>query len=354
MVEVKIYSPIASSDDALFFEAFGIEDTVFSADTVVKLFANNSQESDFKFNIRCPGGSTYEGLAIYDLLRTSGKNIYMNIEDGCHSMAIVLLLAAPYENRTANRNCRSLIHEVRTNMCDEVTAEELIGIAENIKQEQNAILDIYAERTTTDRATLETIMREEKMRTAQDLLNWGFISKINGYNTNTYKPQKREIMSKKQDLISQADGLLGKLKNFLAGTPETVNFDFADADGNVMFSTEKEDDSLEVGDTATPDGTFTLPDGRTVVIAEGVVESIDEAETPEEAIENLRAENADLRQQLETQTAMRNLLAEAQTTVSNLKKQVTSNYTPTPRVNNPKGGDSGAGRKNEIREKLKK
>lgn len=338
MIEINVYKPIDKED--VFFKFFGEEDPFsFSADTIHEIFDRNPDEKEFKFNINCDGGLVSEGLRIYDVLRTSGKTFHCNIEGGCHSMAIVLLLAAPKENRTANPNARALIHEVRGGSWDALTADQLRGLADEIENEQNAILDIYAERTGYDRAELETLMKEEKVRTAQELLKYGFISKINTYSTN----QKKRTMSKqkKQDVLNAADKFLKGLKNLLS-PEEVVNYDFTDADGNVLFSTEKEDDSLEVGDAASPDGTFTLPDGRTVVIADGAVTEINEPE--EEETENLQNRVEELE----------NALEEAQTIITNLRNELGSGYQAKPRNTNPKGGKQTPtvdDIKNDVREK---
>lgn len=338
MIEINVYKPIDKED--VFFKFFGEEDPFsFSADTIHEIFDKNPDEKEFKFNINCDGGLVSEGLRIYDVLRTSGKTFHCNIEGGCHSMAIILLLAAPKENRTANPNARALIHEVRGGSWDALTAEELRGLADEIENEQNAILDIYAQRTGHDRAELETLMKEEKVRTAQELLKYGFISKINTYSTN----QKKGTMSKqkKQAVLNESESFLKRLKNLLS-PEEVVNYDFTDADGNVLFSTEKEDDSLEVGDAASPDGTFTLPDGRTVVIADGAVTEINEPE--EEETENLQNRVEELE----------NALEEAQTIITNLRNELGSSYQVKPRNTNPKGSKQTPtvdDIKNDVREK---
>lgn len=359
MINVKVHSVIAPKEEGMWMSMMGFDDAVFSIDTVKQLFEDNPDETDFKFLIHCDGGSTFEGLAIYDVIRTSGKNIYTHIEGGCHSMATVLLLSAPAENRTANQNARSLIHEVSSWGCCGGSAKDYRDMADLIDQEQSSILDIYADRTTTDRGVLETIMKEEKVRTAQDLIDWGFISKIVSYNTNSYKPIKRMSTNKdkkkeQEGLLNQASALMGKIKDALSGgTPDVVNHDFKDDEDALLFSTEKEDDTLEKGDKATPDGTFTLPDGRVVVITDGVVESIEEKPADDDELENLRTENADLREQLSAQNEMQNLLKEAQSVIQNLRKDITSNYEPAGRQNSPKGGDK-ASTKDEVRNKLNK
>ena len=120
MIKLEVNNDIANKNDdfMLFFEG---ESSVFSLDNVKKAIEDNPEEKDIKLNIPLQGvGKVSEGLAIYDYLRNSGLNIFCNIEGECHSMATILLLSAPKENRTANKNCSSLIHLVKRSLwiCD--------------------------------------------------------------------------------------------------------------------------------------------------------------------------------------------------------------------------------------------
>lgn len=347
MVEVKVYSDIANKKEGVFMSMMGMDNNVFSADTVRNIFDKNADEKEFKFNIHCDGGNVAEGLAIYDIIRNSGKTIYTNIEGACHSMAVTLLLSAPKENRTANLNCRALIHQVYATTYDSLNADELHTLAEQVRQEQDAILDIYAERTGHDRAELENLMKEEKQRTAQELLKYGFINKINTYSTN----QKNQTMTKKrQEVVNAADNFLSKLKNMFKA--ETYNYDFTDEEGNLLFSTDSEDETLEKGMSASPDGEFTLPDGHVVTIEDGkiteILKPVNETEVSEEEIEEMRNKISDLEAKLQNSI----------TIITDLRNQVTSNYKPVNRINNPGKKENkqltSAEKKNEAKEKMNK
>ena len=353
MIEINVYKDIAKEDP--YFRLWDMADPFsFSADEIQRVINEHPDENEIKFNINCDGGYVSEGLRIYDVLRTSGKTIHTNIEGGCHSMAVVLLLAAPSQNRTANPNARALIHEVRGGSWDVMTSDQLRTLADEIETEQNAILDIYAERTGHERAELEILMKEEKTRTTQELLQYGFISKINSYNTNS----KNKMSEKKKNVKD----FLNKLRNLLEG--EAVNYDFTDADGNVLFSTEKEDDSLAVGDAVTlpddgTDGTFTLPDGRTIVIAGGVVSEIQEAENLNDAERIEELENA--------LTEAGEIITEQEAELTNLKAEVAelknkgkrSTFNAQPRLGGA-GKKTNSGKKtveelvNEAKEKRQK
>lgn len=342
MIDIKLHLPIGTEQENKWFASWGDgENVVFSLETLQRIFTENANENDFRFNIHCDGGSVYEGLAIYDTLRTSGKNIHMNIEGSCHSMAITLLLAAPKENRTANANARALIHEVQIPIYEQmVSTTELEELAKEAKKEQDAILDIYAERTGTDREVLAQLMSEEKVRTASELLEYGFISKINIYNTN----KNTNTMKKNKTIVNQLTRVVNMISKALG---EPMNYDFTDENGNIILSTEREDETIEVGDAVVlpngeTSGEVALADGRIIVVADGVVAEIKEAQTEEptneeteetteeevvdEEKEALKKEVEDLKKQLEEARA---LLKEA-------KNHIASNYQPEARKTSPK------------------
>lgn len=356
MIRVKVYNPIANEANAWWYWT-GDDNGVFSLQFVRRLFEDNPEENDFRFDLHSPGGEVDEGFAIYDYLRTSGKNIYMNIEGGCHSMAVTLLLAAPKENRSANPNCLALIHQV--NGYAGGTTSEVEEQAKEMRMMQDRMLDIYAERTGTQREILEALMMEERKHDAKELLQLGFISKINSYNTN-YSPNKNFNMKNVKELKKSTTNFLNSIQKLLG--KGSFNYEFVDENGEVLFTTEEESDTLEVGMEASPDGTFTIADGRTVTIADGVITEIQEAETSAEEgiennsgeesaeLENLRVENAELREALSNSAVI----------IRDLRSQISSNYLPGRRVGsqtNSKKGETKPTkeeRQEAIREKLNK
>ena len=344
MIEIDIHNDIANANDL--WATWGGEIQVVSLDMFKNILRENPDETDLKLNIHCNGGSVSEGFAIYDTLRASGKNISANIEGDCHSMAIVLLLAAPFENRTANKNCSSLIHNVRGGICGWVSADDCQELAEDIRADQNKILDIYADRTGKDKAELENIMKQEKTWNAEDLKEMGFISKINSYNTNS-KTQNENNMTENllNKLLTNVEGLVSKVDKYFTPKADKVNMAITDNEGNTLFTTDKEDDTFAVRDVATPNGTFTLdkatsqyPEGTVVVIEEGAISSITEpqAEPNTEEMDNLKKENEDLKAELNllksNKANAETLLKETQAQIIELKNQIQSDFTPEQRV----------------------
>jgi ATP-dependent Clp protease protease subunit len=351
MIEIKVHTLIAHTECAFLYSMDG-EDGVFSLETVQRIFEEHPDEKDFRLNIHCQGGEIAEGLAIYDFLRTSGKNIYTNIEGACHSMAIVLLLAAPKENRTANPNSRALIHLPYLEWAGG-TADELKKAEEMVRDSQNAILDIYADRTELTREEAERIMAEEQFPSMDEMLKWGFIGKINSYNTNLSKSKHKTMNA----LLDKITNFLTSLKNEVNEAVEDVkNYIFYGEDGVELFRTEREDDHLEVGMKAEPDGVYEIGE-RVIVIEGGVITEIRnkvEDDPRDEELNALREQVANLTTQLEQANAQ---LTNATNLLTEAMAQIKSQGKIGNRVGAPKVGEQSPTReerKAAIKEKLKK
>lgn len=365
MIIIDVFGEIGSKSSEIWMSAMGLPFEVLSFPKVKEIVDAHPDDPDVTLNIDCVGGDVAEGFKIYDFLRSSGKNIYTNIVGGCHSMAVVLLLAAPLENRTGSRNLRALIHKVYGGAYGPITADECIEIAEHLLREQNAIIDVYVERTGNDRAFLENIMSEEKERTADELLEWGFISKITSYNTNL--KNKFNKMNKKNSMFSGLGKKIQEMKNKMNG--KVVNYDFKDTSGNVVFRTDKEDDSLEIGErvelTGENDGgIFPLEDGRIVTIDDGVITKIEKSE-PERVTEAVNALfelletviNKQSEDQAANVAAFEEIRNGLEKLASDIKNGKGSNYSPGGRIGSPatKGGKDNSydAMKNSVLEKRK-
>lgn len=276
MIIIKVRNEIA--DDAQ--SAWIADGEVFSLKKLQSIFNKYPEEQEFKLDIHCKGGDVAEGFAIYDFLRTSGKTIYTNIEGMCHSMAVVLLLSAPRENRSANPNATALIHKVQGGAYGDVDFVE--RAAEELRMSQNQLIDLYEDRTNLSREEIEALFAEDKEHTAEELLSWGFINNINIYNTN-----KKSMIKNKKSLKVRTLNLLKKINS------RGKNYEHLDAEGNVMFTTEAEDERIEVGMKAEPDGTYTLVSGEEVVIENGEIVAVN-LPADNEDVETLAAEKAEL------------------------------------------------------------
>lgn len=233
------------------------------------------------------GGDCDEGFAIYDKLRSTGKEIKAVIQGHCGSMASVILLAA--SDRKAFPHATLRIHRPYlsfwTEHFDIADADSAKAQLEDLNKK---ILDIYEERTGTDRATLEAIMDEDRDMKPEEAKALGFIQEImlpasaSAYYNNFKPLNKTQSNMSKKSKIATAFLALGKALGLSGDDIEAKAYVLKTEDGSEINIDIDEGEEPKVGDPASPDGTFTLVDGRTVTIEGGVITEIKPAEEQEE------------------------------------------------------------------------
>ena len=114
-----------------------------------------------------------------------------------------------------------------------------------------------------------------------------------------------------------------------------VNVDVTDANGTLITFPDVADGTMPiVGDMATIDGSpadgeYLMPDGTTFVFLAGALTQIIEAGEVEVDVTALQEENAQLKEQLATQTT------NYETAIVNLKKQIVSKFEKPNPANPP-------------------
>jgi ATP-dependent protease ClpP protease subunit len=298
---LKVYGDIGESDPM--FEAFvGAPDGMVSAKAVAEFLEDNAEATDITVRINSRGGDVQEGWAIYDLLTNSGKNIRTVGEGKIYSIATIIFLAGT--QREIMKNADGLIHNPFIppyTLADAYESTDLLKIAESLRQEEEKILDFYAQKTGTDKAKLAEYMANETKLSADDMLALGFATKIlEPVKAYAYFKTKNNIMTPQDEskffdkvgaVVANAITALG-----LSRLPAVAQ-ELTDKDGNVL-KLEKEAGAPAVGDAASPDGTYTMENGDVVVVADGKVTSVTpemeetELDKANKEVERLKAELA--------------------------------------------------------------
>jgi ATP-dependent protease ClpP protease subunit len=306
MAILNINAPIVSQDEKKLEIMFTGESDAISFKDVNDFISKIPKEDDtIDMRIHCPGGDCSEGWAIQDALRASGKKITALIEGECASMASVILLAASV--RRGAPHAKLLIHNTCTyNYClpDTCTAAELQQYATDLENENQKILDYYVERTGTDREVLKAQMDKNKevdMPTAKAL---GFITEIvepisairrNPTLSKNHKHfQNTNNSMGKDNKLAKAFAALGNALG-LAVEVKHVDIELTSADGQKLTIDIPEGQDPAVGDTASPDGEFTMPDGKVITVENGKITKIAPADKEPED----NPELADLQKELD-------------------------------------------------------
>lgn len=325
MAVLKIYNDISSEEDKIWYAWAGSESVCYKD---IDTFCQSIPEDDDTIDIRlfCNGGSVQEGWAMYDRLRATGKKITCTVEGKAASMATVLLMAAPKEDRHAYENASICVHNPWVDpfyLGQAVTADDLRKAADDLQREQDKILDLYVERCGCDRDEMQALMNEDKYIDTAKAIEMGLINDV----LPPLSASKIEIiinhkhndkMEDKKETVEVKQGFVDKLLKFFGKksiNEITFGMDLNTAGGQVL-TVEREEGEPQVGDKASPDGEWLMPDGKTIVVENGVITEIRPASSDEKndsedgkedgtqddkdaEIASLKAENADLKSQLE-------------------------------------------------------
>lgn len=289
---LKIYNAIMTEGERQCMQFYGLDGVSFnSIDDFIASIPEDDEVIDMRLN--SPGGVVSEGWGIIDKLRATGKKITATIEGQASSMAAILLLAA--SERKAYPHATLLIHDAyypEYTLAGAYRKEDLERLASQLEEDNQRALDFMVERTGADRATLEAIMKEDKPMDMTKAKELGFIHEIltpasasaKGWKRPTMKTNSSSTdMDTKKTLASafkafaEALGLSVKMEE----TPAPVGYILTAQDGTEINIDKPEGEDPAVGDGASPDGEFLMPDGTTIVVADGVITDIRDAE-PEE------------------------------------------------------------------------
>jgi ATP-dependent Clp protease protease subunit len=330
----------------------------------LKKFLDNieADTTDIHVYINSGGGSVVEGWAIYDKLKTSGKTITTIGEGMVGSIATIIYMAG--STRKLHENSKFFIHNPywQPSEASPMEGDALINLGEDLKKEQQKILDFYANQTGTPIESIQPLMQKATDLTSAEAVNMGFATEIISSSANFYKYQLVAMVEpKKVETIKQTKmenkkndswiaRQLTKLAARLNGVTLNMEMPVKDTEGKeVTLFVESETEDLtgksayivdtDGNQTAAPDGDYTDAEGRVIKVAGGVVtevvakaEQTDNAPTVEELnakIAELEAKNtelegikANLSTELEAKTQEVEVMNEIKVEFENLKKVV--------------------------------
>lgn len=362
MAVLKIFNDIQTENEKNNSKFFGEAEGICYKD--VDEFCEQIPEDDNKIDVRlhCNGGSCTEGWAIYDRLRATGKEITCTVEGNAASMATVILMAAPKERRKAYASAEICVHNPWISswgLSDIVTADDLDKAAKDLRDIQEKMLNLYVERCECDKEEMQALMNEDKYIGVNEAIRLGLIGEViapvsakkqgavfNNKSKNKMAKKEKKV-EVKASLIDRALAKLG-IKNL---DELAKGMDLSTSDGK-MLTVEREEGEPQVGDKATPDGEFMMPDGKTIVVADGVITDIktdangsnkdgengdqieeleQEVEDLKKRIEELEQEKNDAQAKAKTTDELRILNAVKMAGGEKALSQITSNYKPQQR-----------------------
>jgi len=289
----------------------GLDEDIFSSRVLSTFLDSNKGAKAIELEINCNGGSTSETRVSFGMLETfkqeGGKVTTKGYK--VNSSAVILFLAG--DERLISKNADFIIHPVWIDPAGlpmQLEAEDMIAFGNEMKAEETKLLNIYCEVIGEDkRVEVSELMANETNLSAQDAVRLGFAtgilnekkvkesnSKAIAFNSvmaeiimNSKNQSNKEMAEEKttiEKLFTTLNKAIDKLgtKNEAEETPEvpetqnasaelseggSVYFDGELAEGTAVFT----DESMEM---PAPDGEHALADGKTLVVAGGVVSEV--------------------------------------------------------------------------------
>lgn len=154
--------------------------------------------------INSPGGSVFDGIAIYNQIRRFDGERVVHVDGIAASIASVIAMAGD-DIRIAD-NGMMMIHDPWSVAFG--TADDMEKMADSLRKVRDTILDTYVSRTGGEREAISDMMSAETWLSAKESVEKGFASR-------TY-----EVTASERDASAAAEvsSILAKFKN----TPETL------------------------------------------------------------------------------------------------------------------------------------
>ena len=282
MAVLNIYNDIQSEQEKAVTRMWGMEPGISFRDINEFCDSLPADDETIDVHIHCNGGDVLEGWAIYDRLRATGKTITTVVDGTAASMATVIMMAAPKERRKAYANAQILVHNPWLDPAwignmGMATADDLEKAAQQLKEQQDRILDLYVERCGCDREEMAALMAEDKFISVERAMELGMVGEIIA-----------PISAKRVNHMSIKDKIINAINSVFGSDHETghhmMAMELATAGGDTL-RIEREEGAPAVGDVAEPDGEWLMPDSTTIVVENGVITEIRQPEEQVEVVE---------------------------------------------------------------------
>jgi ATP-dependent Clp endopeptidase proteolytic subunit ClpP len=144
-----------------------------SADAFVRDLATLEADT-LEVHINSPGGSAFDGVAIYNALRDHPAKVETMVDGLAASAASFIAQAG--DTRFMAASASMMIHPAQGFAAGD--AEEMRKTADMLQKVSDSIAGIYAERSGRDKEDFDTLMAAETWFTAAEAVEAGLIDKV--------------------------------------------------------------------------------------------------------------------------------------------------------------------------------
>lgn len=173
MTDLNIYGPIG-----------GFEEDSISTKSFTDMMTGVEQDEPLNIHINSPGGSVWDGLAIYDKLVNHAGSVNVVIQGVAASIASIIAMAG--DKITMAQSSRLMIHNpmgpsaIAFGTAEDLrdAAEDTIKTANLLDSIRDSLAGVYASRSGQSQKKVLDWMAEETYFTASDAVKNGFADKV--------------------------------------------------------------------------------------------------------------------------------------------------------------------------------
>lgn len=130
--------------------------------------------STINLSINSGGGSVFDGIAIYNMLKSHKATVNVYVEGLAASIASVIAMAG--DTITMRSGSMMMVHMPWT--LSQGNAEEMRKTADTLEKTGDSIVDIYSERTGISSDDIRNIMNDETWLSAEEAVEQGWATKL--------------------------------------------------------------------------------------------------------------------------------------------------------------------------------
>lgn len=130
--------------------------------------------STINLSINSGGGSVFDGIAIYNMLKSHKATVNVYVEGLAASIASVIAMAG--DTITMRSGSMMMVHMPWT--LSQGNAEEMRKTADTLEKMGDNIVDIYSERTGITSDEIRNIMNDETWLSAEEAVEQGWATKL--------------------------------------------------------------------------------------------------------------------------------------------------------------------------------
>lgn len=211
---LKIENKAKNSADIWLYGEIGESwsDDYITAAQFAKELQKIGSVKDITLHINSPGGSVFDGLAIYNSLKKHPAHIVTEIDGAALSIASVIALAG--DEVRMSGNALYMIHNPWAMTSGD--AKEMRSVADRLDMVRDSLLGTYAAKTSgkIDAKEISGMMDAETWLNASDALKYGFVDQITDpieiaakYDLSRYHYKNIPVMAKESVAMPQDKAL---------------------------------------------------------------------------------------------------------------------------------------------------